>query len=128
MQPESKTDDKPGAAARNSGIRLFNGKDSTRWITRNGNTNNWSVENGILKADGGKDPNARNFLFAEENFVLTETDYSNFILRFDFRLDRCAVAAVTFRADPEDMPWMIEIRDVPFGETTNSRVQIVSAI
>ena len=81
MQPESKTDDKPGAAARNSGIRLFNGKDSTRWITRNGNTNNWSVENGILKADGGKDPNARNFLCAKRTSFLRKLTI--LILYFD---------------------------------------------
>ena len=75
---------------------LFNGKDLTGWVygTRRGAPNKtgkgYQVENGILfttKEDGGN--------------LFTEKEYSDFILRFDFRLTENANNGIGIRAPLE---------------------------
>ncbi len=59
---------------------LFNGKDLTGWTVDSGDQNAWLVKDGELvccgtEADG----------LAEQGYLLTRRDYSDFILRFQFR-------------------------------------------
>jgi hypothetical protein len=75
---------------------LFNGKDLSGWVygTRNGRENKsgkgYQVENGVLfttKEDGGQ--------------LFTEKQYSDFILRFDFKLTPNANNGIGIRAPRE---------------------------
>ena len=75
---------------------LFNGKDLTGWVygTRRGAPNKtgkgYQVENGVLfttKEDGGN--------------LFTEKEYSDFILRFEFKLTENANNGIGIRAPLE---------------------------
>jgi hypothetical protein len=80
----------PGA----EGFRpLFNGKDLAGWVVDSGARRLWSVENGELVAAGSADG-------AERGWLLSEQDYSDFVLRFDFQLAKGGNSGVTFRASP----------------------------
>jgi len=55
-------------------VPLFNGKDVTGWVERI--KGGYAIEDGVLVCKAGK---ASNYLF-------TEKEYSNFVVRFEFRL------------------------------------------
>jgi hypothetical protein len=83
--------DRPSGA---EGFRpLFNGKDLAGWVVDSGARRLWSVEGGELVAAGSADG-------AERGWLLSEHDYSDFVLRFDFRLTKGGNSGVTFRAPP----------------------------
>jgi hypothetical protein len=84
---------KPRPAAEDGFRPLFNGKDLTGWVVDSGARRLWSVEGGELVAAGSADG-------AERGWLLSENDYSDFVLRFDFRLTKGANSGVTFRAPP----------------------------
>jgi len=108
-----------GIGAQESGFTpLFNGKDLTGWVygTRHGNPNKsgkgYQVENGVLfttKEDGGN--------------LFTEREYSNFILRFEFRLTPNANNGIGIRAPLEgDAAYVgmeIQVLDDSGSEYTN---------
>src|SRR5262245_35119727 len=66
---------------------IFNGKDLTGWTLVNGSGRGYVVENGVLvcPADGGGN-------------LLTEKDYDNFVLRFEFKLSLGGNNGVGIRA------------------------------
>jgi Domain of Unknown Function (DUF1080) len=66
---------------------LFNGKDLSGWTLVNGSGRGYVVENGVLvcPADGGGN-------------LLTEKDYANFVLRFEFKLSPGGNNGVGIRA------------------------------
>jgi hypothetical protein len=100
---------------------LFNGKDLTGWVygkradgTENRTGNGYQVENGVLfttKEDGGN--------------LFTEKQYSDFILRFEFRLTENANNGIGIRAPLEgDAAYNgieIQILDDSGSEYTNLR-------
>jgi len=71
-------------------IPLFNGKDLTGWI---GSVNGYRAENGVLICDeklGGT--------------ILTEQEYGDFLLRFEFKLTPGANNGLAIRAPPRGSP------------------------
>ena len=81
---------------------LFNGKDLSGWFVGKGDRNDWRVEDGHLVVTGSGD-------FRRQGFLLTERDYSDFLLRFDFHLPKGADSGVMVRAAQEDLPLGLEV-------------------
>jgi formylglycine-generating enzyme required for sulfatase activity len=76
-------------------VSLFNGKDLTGWVVESGDPKAWEVVDGEIVAKGVNSSQAR-----LQNYLLTERDYSDFILRLEFTLERVANTAVAVRALP----------------------------
>jgi hypothetical protein len=74
-------------------VSLFNGDDLTGWEVESGARNRWWVGGGDLVAAGADKPE-------DMGWLLTQKDYSDFILRFEFMLSRAGNSGVTFRAVP----------------------------
>lgn len=68
--------------------RLFNGKSFRGW---RGDFNKWNIKSGILTSH-------------EQGKLFTEKQYSDFILRFDFRLSKGSNNGVCFRYAPTRTP------------------------
>ena len=84
-------------------VPLFNGNDLTGWtVDENpGNPKQWFVKDGVIDASSTSS-NTRNYL-------LTNADYSDFTLRFEFRIgDDRTHGGLALRADPGER--------VPFTE------------
>jgi tRNA A-37 threonylcarbamoyl transferase component Bud32 len=71
----------------------FNGKDLDGWVMDGGAPGAWRVENGEIVGKSNGEPNSFSYL-------LTEKSYSDFRLRFEFRLDAGANSGVALRAIP----------------------------
>ncbi len=67
-------------------VSLFNGRDLDGWILRRASRNGYVVEDGLLvcPADGG-------------GYLFTEDEYSDFSLRFEFRLATGANNGIAIR-------------------------------
>ncbi len=74
-------------------VPLFNGKDLTGWTVDGDDPKSWTVEDGVLLGHGGADYRTRNYL-------LTDRDYADFILRLEFNLEAGSSTAVAVRAIP----------------------------
>ena len=72
---------------------LFNGKDLTGWVVDHGARGAWSVDGGELVVAGARE-------IDERGWLLTEKEYSDFTLRFEYRLGDGANSGVTVRAVP----------------------------
>jgi hypothetical protein len=73
-------------------VRLFDGTTFTGW---NGDTRNtWRIEDGTIVAGSHEKPAARN------EFLATDGEYENFILRLEFRVDctKSCNAGIQFRS------------------------------
>ncbi len=71
-------------------VPIFNGKDLSGWTMRGQDGPGYIVENGtiVCPADGGGN-------------LFTEKEYSNFILRFEFRLENASNNGIGIRAPYE---------------------------
>jgi hypothetical protein len=71
-------------------VPIFNGKDLSGWTIRGQDGPGYIVENGkiVCPADGGGN-------------LFTEKEYSNFILRFEFRLEEASNNGIGIRAPYE---------------------------
>jgi len=91
----------PRAAAQESpeGFQtLFNGQDLTGWQVERGDPALWGVEDGAIVG--------RSQDYRTRSFLLTDREYSDFVLRLEFNLDRGTGSAVSLRAMPgEEMPY-----------------------
>jgi WD40 repeat protein len=91
----------PRAAAQESpeGFQtLFNGQDLTGWRVERGDPALWGVEDGAIVG--------RSQDYRTRSFLLTDREYSDFVLRLEFNLDRGTGSAVSLRAMPgEEMPY-----------------------
>ena len=77
---------------------LFNGKDLSGWKVDGGDAAMWGVENGAIIARGQK---ART-----RNYLLTDREYSDFVLRLEFNLEKSSGSGLSVRAIPgEQMPY-----------------------
>jgi hypothetical protein len=72
-------------------VSLFNGNDLAGWEVESGARNRWWVGARELVAAGADKPE-------DMGWLLTQRDYSDFILRFEFMLSRGGNSGVTFRA------------------------------
>lgn len=80
-------------------IQLFNGRDLTgwKWVAGDGKTpleNVWKVEDGILKCNG-----------KPAGYIRTEKDYTNYILRLQWRFSKPGNSGVLMRMIGEDKVW-----------------------
>jgi formylglycine-generating enzyme required for sulfatase activity/serine/threonine protein kinase len=79
-------------------VPLFNGKDLSGWTIDRDDKNGWSVEDGVIFARG---VNWRTL-----NYLLTDREYSDYVLRFEFSFERGASSGVAVRALPgEKVPF-----------------------
>jgi hypothetical protein len=72
--------------------RPFNGKDLTGWVVDGGAPGSWRVTEGAIVGTGVGSQ--------KSGFLLTEKSYSDFRLRFEFRLEAGANSGVALRAVP----------------------------
>ena len=73
---------------------LFNGKDFAGWAVESGNPEQWAVRDGAIVASS---PN-----FSSRNYLLTHDEYSDFILRCEFDMEKGANSGITVRAVPRE--------------------------
>jgi predicted Ser/Thr protein kinase len=92
-------------------VSLFNGKDLTGWSVAKGEAKQWTVKDGDLI--GVAEGNAR------DQWLLTDKDYDNFVLRFEYQLRQAAKASsgVTFRAVPTE--WLHPIKLMDDGDRSD---------
>jgi formylglycine-generating enzyme required for sulfatase activity/tRNA A-37 threonylcarbamoyl transferase component Bud32 len=77
-------------------VPLFNGKDLTGWVSDGGEANSWPVVNGELVMRGAEQDNV-----GSRGYLLTERDYSDFVLRCQFRRTAdTAISGIALRAVP----------------------------
>jgi hypothetical protein len=109
--------DSPPVAANDGFVSLFNGKDLTGWVVDSGDKNAWGVKNGELVVHAAEDDSWWN-----QGYLLTERDYADFHLRFQFQQSSdTALSGIALRAVPHETmrdsdPGMIG-RDTPFHLT-----------
>jgi tetratricopeptide (TPR) repeat protein len=72
---------------------LFNGRDLAGWRVDHGDPHAWSVRNGELVVTGAIDQDQRGWLLSDDEF-------SDFLLRFEFQLTAGGNSGVTIRARP----------------------------
>ncbi|HWE03276.1 MAG TPA: family 16 glycoside hydrolase [Tepidisphaeraceae bacterium] len=125
VRPSTNTPSIPNSksGAGESWVQIFNGKDLTGWSVDGGDPATWIVRDGVIVALGQD--------YRTRNYLLSEREYSNYILRFDFMLDRGAGGGVAFRAVPgERMPYpngpagfdhpILKLLDIPGKEETGT--------
>ncbi len=71
---------------------LFNGRDLTGWVRDGAGRDEWRVEDGELTIRGAG--------WRTMGWLLTERDYTDFVLRFEFQLTKGANSGVALRAVP----------------------------
>jgi tRNA A-37 threonylcarbamoyl transferase component Bud32 len=89
-------DDTPAAPAAPAAdapfVPLFNGRDLTGWSVESGDHNHWSTPPGEIVA--------RCADAHRVNWLLTDREYGDFVLRLEFRLEDGASSGVALRAFP----------------------------
>ena len=79
-------------------VPLFNGKDLSGWSIDRDDKNGWRVEDGVIFARGVD--------FWTRNYLLTDREYSDYVLRLEFSLEKGAWTGVAVRAIPgENLPY-----------------------
>jgi tRNA A-37 threonylcarbamoyl transferase component Bud32 len=77
-------------------VPLFNGKDLTGWVVDGGDRNAWEVADGELVARAPEQ-----YVSATNGYLLTERNYSDFVLRCQFRQAAdTATSGIALRAVP----------------------------
>ena len=74
-------------------VSLFNGQDLKGWIRDSGPPDAWRVENGELVVTGPGD-------YRKSGFLLTDREYSDFLLKLEFQPSLDANSGVVFWARP----------------------------
>jgi serine/threonine protein kinase len=83
-------DQPQGSAGETAWKSLFNGKDLTGWTVDGGQASQWSVAGGAIVGQSSD--------FNSRNYLLSSKDYSDFTLRFDFKVESKSHGAVALRA------------------------------
>ncbi|QDU19996.1 protein kinase domain-containing protein [Urbifossiella limnaea] len=77
-------------------VQLFDGQSLAGWVVDGGDPGEWKVEDGVITATGiPKGP---------RTWLLTEKEYGDFRVRFDYRLEAGANSGFAFRAVPGERP------------------------
>ncbi len=88
-------------AAADGFVPLFNGKDLTGWTRESNDTENWKVQDGAIAGiadEGVPRPGA-------ETWLLSDKEYQDFILRFEFRtVSETVNSGFGYRAVPRERP------------------------
>src|SRR5215467_6891952 len=79
----ARTDERPD---RHGFVRLFDGKTLNGWVVANGAPRAYVPDNGIL------------LCYLDDGNPFTEKEYSDFIFRFEFKLDHAANNGIGIRA------------------------------
>jgi len=98
---------RPRAAAQDSpdGFQaLFNGRDLSGWRVDRGDPDIWHVEDGALVAAADGD-------WRKQTFLLSDRDFSNYILRFEFQLPKNTDSGVVLRAIPGEHHLELNLRN-----------------
>ncbi len=92
---------------------LFNGKNLSGWVIDGGNKNQWSVQGNTIVSSSPH--------FSKRNYLLTNKEYSDFVLRFDFKVEERSHGGVAIRAiEGEKLPLgKVAIFDHPIIKLTN---------
>ncbi|MBY0525641.1 MAG: DUF1080 domain-containing protein [Gemmataceae bacterium] len=78
---------------------LFNGKDLAGWSVSTGDPAAWKVESGALVVNGDRTGEfVVNGNLKNQGWLMTDRDYSDFVLRLEFQLSHGTNSGVTFRA------------------------------
>src|SRR5262249_36187801 len=59
-------------------VSLFNGKDLSGWHVDGGRPDQWSVQGGTIVGSSKH--------FSTRNYLLTDKDYADYVLRFEFQI------------------------------------------
>ncbi len=100
---------------------LFNGKDRTGWTVDGGSAESWRVEGGELVVTGPGD-------FRKLSYLLTEENFADFLLRFEWQSSPGTESAVALRAVPGEKfnnllsPLRVKIYDTLIPEALPGRV------
>jgi hypothetical protein len=97
--PPSETTPPQGAPAPSADgfVPLFNGKDLAGWHVEGGHARNWTVEEGAIV---GRSPHWR-----ARSYLLSDQEYTDFVLRLEFMIDHGGTGGVGLRAiDGERVP------------------------
>lgn len=88
---------------------LFNGKDLDGWLIK-GKAEGWQVKNGILRSEGGKGG----------DWVRSEKEYGDFILKLDWKISKDGNSGVFIRVPDKGAPWQtgyeVQISNAPRDE------------
>jgi hypothetical protein len=96
LQPAAQGSPAESPEARPDGfVPLFNGTDLTGWSVERDDPKSWDVEDGVLVAHGST--------WTRLNYLISDRDYGDFVLRLDFNLDDHAGSGVVLRAVPGEM-------------------------
>jgi hypothetical protein len=103
-------------------VPLFNGKDLGGWSIDGPGGEKWAVEQGIIVARGDD--------FRTRDYLLSDRDYADFVLRLEYSLDKGAAGGIAVRAFPgERLPYrgapifehpLFKLVDTPHGEETGT--------
>jgi serine/threonine protein kinase len=97
--PPTKPEAPPGAGVKDDDkgfAPLFNGKDLTGWTVDGNDRQTWRVERGQIAVSGSG--------YRTRTWLLSEKDYADFVIRFEFQLGKGAVSTVALRALPGEIP------------------------
>jgi beta-lactamase regulating signal transducer with metallopeptidase domain len=88
-------------------VQLFNGNNLAGWFVEGGDSGAWQVEHGELVVDGRSLPTDVQGIHAATgpprfNWLLTEKTYSEFLLRFEYRLSQRANSGFALWATPNE--------------------------
>jgi serine/threonine protein kinase len=89
---------------------LFNGKNLSGWIVERGDPAIWSVQEGAIVARSHSD-------WRKMSFLVTDRDFSDFVVRFQFKLPKNADGGFVFRTLPGDANTPIDLNIRSFNET-----------
>jgi hypothetical protein len=89
--------------------RVFNGKDLTGWhistVTQHGNSNDWTVQDGVLS--GGQDKPGNG------GILLTDKHYRNFEIYMEIKPDWGCDGGLFLRSNEEGQSYQVQINYLP---------------
>ncbi len=94
----------PGAGDEAGFNSIFNGRDLSGWRVDRGDPDIWHVEDGVLVAAADGD-------WRKQNFLLSDRDFSNFVLRFEFQIPKNADSGIALLASPGEHHLEVNLRN-----------------
>lgn len=109
----------PLAGVAQSPLNLFNGRDLAGWVQRGGNAS-YAVEgNEVVGTSVRNTPNS---------FLCTEATYADFILEYEFKVDRRLNSGVQIRSEcfdkPVEVEWHGKSINIPAGRVHGYQIEM----